>query len=326
MGETCLIMMTSYNGEKYIAEQIESIRKQTHKNWELIIQDDMSQDNTIGIIQSFMEKDQRIHCLINKKRLGAYPNWHTLINYCKSLDDRDYYVFCDQDDIWYKNKLEKMIAYHNKKSSKLIPTLIYADMKVINAEGCVVASNFAEDSGQVFCHPYDIFYKNCVYGCNVFLNKALFKAVPEVQIYNKRPHDAYYAMFAVALGKLIHMPETTMKYRRHGNNVSHIPIDFGWKRIVRRLIKIQKLAKDHSHNYSQALYVFDVIKEHNIIVKNAKQLNAIEKSIRSGGIYGLTVFLKLHVYCGNRYRTISRALILLSGSYKKYLDVLMTQS
>ena len=116
-----------------------------------------------------------------------------------------------------------------------------------------------------------------------------------------------------------------MEYRRHGKNVSHIPIDFGWRRIAGRLMKIQKLAKDHSHNYSQALYVFDVIKENNITVKNIKRLNAIENSIRRGGIYGLTVFLKLHVYCGNRYRTISRALILLSGSYKKYLDVLMTQ-
>lgn len=319
MNEKCLIMMTSYNGEKYIAEQIESIRQQTYTNWELIIQDDCSTDNTVKIIESFIKKDNRICFQINNGKHGAYPNWHSLINYCKTLDLYEYYFFCDHDDIWKVNKLDKMIKYYKKKSSDKIPTLIYADMEVIDGEGKLIADNFAVMSGQVLHHSYDTFYKSSIYGCNVFFNQALFKIVPEVNPEDIRPHDAYYGMFAAATGKLFHMPFITMQYRRHGSNASNTPDNFGWKRIRKRIGNLEELAKDHAYNYEQALYVFRMIKENKIILNDPVLIKQIEKSIKNGGWKGLYTFLKLHVNCGNKYRTLSRAIILLFGNYKKFI-------
>lgn len=319
MNEKCLIMMTSYNGEKYIAEQIESIRQQTYPNWELIIQDDCSTDNTVKIIESFIKKDNRICFQINNGKHGAYPNWHSLINYCKNLKPYDYYLFCDHDDVWKVNKLDKMIRFYKKKSCDEIPTLIYADMEVIDGEGNVINSNFAVMSGQVLHHSYDTFYKSSIYGCNAFFNQALFKIVPEVDPEDIRPHDAYYGMFAAATGKLIHMPIVTMQYRRHGNNVSNTPGDFGWKRIRKRIGNLEDLAKDHAYNYEQSLYVFQKIRENKIIMNDSSQMKEIEDSIRCGGWKGVYIFFKLHINCGNFYRTISRIIILFSGKYKKYI-------
>lgn len=319
MDEKCLIMMTSYNGEKYIAEQIESIRQQTYTNWELIIQDDQSTDSTIKIIQSFIDKDDRISLRINKGIHGAYQNWHELINFCKSLELRECYLFCDHDDIWLPNKLEVMLSYYVNNCKKDIPTLIYADMEVINSEGERIAPNFSEYAGQKMYNSYDIFYQNSVYGCNTIFNAELFRIVPMLEPNKGRAHDTYYAMFAAALGNLIYLPITTMQYRRHGHNVSNTPNDFGWKRILNRLAALNRLAEDHAYNYKQSLDVFDTIRENDFCMIDAKRINLIEKSIRSGGIIGLLIFLRLHVRCGNNLRTLSRAIILLIGNYKKYL-------
>lgn len=319
MDAKCLIMMTSYNGEKYIAEQIESIRQQSYTNWELVIQDDQSTDSTIEIIKSFIAKDNRISLRINKGIHGAYQNWHELINFCKNLEPRDCYLFCDHDDIWLPNKLEILLSYYINNCKQNIPTLIYADMEVVNSEGKKIAPNFSEYAGQKLYNSYDIFYQNSVYGCNTIFNSALFHMVPMLEPNKGRAHDTYYAMFAAALGNLIYLPVTTMKYRRHGHNVSNTPNDFGWKRILKRLTALDCLAEDHAYNYKQSLDVFDKIKEKHFSVINPKQMNLIEKSIRCGGVVGLWIFLRLRVRCGNKLRTLSRAVILLIGNYKKYL-------
>ena len=81
-----LILMTGFNGEKYICEQIESICRQTLKDWHLLIRDDGSSDKTIDIIRSFMAKDSRIELIKNEtEQHGAYLNFWTLIEYAKAL-------------------------------------------------------------------------------------------------------------------------------------------------------------------------------------------------------------------------------------------------
>ena len=106
-----LILMTSFNGEKYICEQIESICKQTLKDWHLLIRDDGSSDKTIDIIRSFMAKDSRIELIKNEtEQHGAYLNFWTLIEYAKALPAYDYYFFADQDDVWREMNVEHIPA------------------------------------------------------------------------------------------------------------------------------------------------------------------------------------------------------------------------
>lgn len=101
------IIMPAYNAEKYIGESIESVMKQSYKNWELIVIDDFSIDHTCEIVQSYSNYDHRIKLIECKKNHGAA--------YARNLGTEraagDYIAFLDSDDLWHKEKLLKQIAF-----------------------------------------------------------------------------------------------------------------------------------------------------------------------------------------------------------------------
>ena len=96
------IAMATYNGEKFICEQLDSIMAQTITDWELIVCDDVSTDSTIAILEEYAKKDGRILIHKNKVNLGFKRNFEKAISLCSG----DYIALCDQDDIWYPKHLE----------------------------------------------------------------------------------------------------------------------------------------------------------------------------------------------------------------------------
>ena len=97
------ILMATYNGEKYIVEQIDSIINQTYKNWNLLIRDDNSTDRTLEIIKNYQKKDARIRILDNNKvNLGIVKNFEKLLK----ISESELIMFSDQDDIWKKGKIK----------------------------------------------------------------------------------------------------------------------------------------------------------------------------------------------------------------------------
>ena len=110
MEKKVLIMLATYNGERFIEQQIESILKQTYTNFHLAIQDDGSTDATLDIIKKYSQKDKRIEILKNESKYhGPFYNFHCLANKFKQREKYDFYMFCDQDDLWDQNKIEKYI-------------------------------------------------------------------------------------------------------------------------------------------------------------------------------------------------------------------------
>ena len=109
MNETPLvsILMTVYNREKYIAEAIESVIRSTYQNWELIIVDDKSKDNSVDIAKKYEAKDERIKVYLNEKNLGDYPNRNKAANYAKGK----YIKYVDADDLIYPYGLEQLVYY-----------------------------------------------------------------------------------------------------------------------------------------------------------------------------------------------------------------------
>ena len=100
------ILMATYNGEKYIREQIDSIISQTYSNWTLLIRDDVSKDDTVKIIKEYEKKDKRIKLLEdNKGNLGFVKNFEELLK----NSSEDFIMFSDQDDYWLEDKIEKYI-------------------------------------------------------------------------------------------------------------------------------------------------------------------------------------------------------------------------
>ena len=124
------ILMATYNGEKYIKEQIDSLLEQTFINWNLYIQDDGSIDRTIEIVQSY--DDSRITIVDNGlTHPGPCLNFMNLLNIVES----QYYMFCDQDDVWLPDKIA--ISYERMKIEEQyhndLPILVHTDYKSTDA-------------------------------------------------------------------------------------------------------------------------------------------------------------------------------------------------
>ena len=118
------ILMATYNGEKYLNEQIDSILNQTYSNFRLLISDDCSKDGTREILKEYEQKDNRIKVFYQEKNLGYVKNFEFLLKQVES----DIYALSDQDDVWMQDKVEKTY-------NKLIETnsdLVFTDLEVVN--------------------------------------------------------------------------------------------------------------------------------------------------------------------------------------------------
>ncbi|MBK8712927.1 MAG: glycosyltransferase family 2 protein [Niastella sp.] len=94
------VLMTAYNRQQFIAEAIESVLASTYQNWELIIVDDGSKDDTVAVTKSYAEKDNRIHVYVNEKNLGDYPNRNKAAFYANGK----YLKYLDSDDLIMKER------------------------------------------------------------------------------------------------------------------------------------------------------------------------------------------------------------------------------
>lgn len=326
--KSVLVLMASYNGEEYIAQQIQSIVDQTFENWTLWIQDDASVDGTVNIIKDFMEDDHRIKLTVNDGIHGPYYNFHSLINKAKDSAPYDFYMFCDHDDVWHPDKIKKMAEAAGAYGSD-IPVMVYANMQIIDGHGNIIESDVNKKLVLECKGRWDVFYNHRVYGCNSLFNHALFNIVPRVDVSAARDiigilcHDNYYAKYAAVFGRLIYLDEITMSYRRYGKNVTAAhSYDYGIKRIMKRVKDIDSLAKDHARTYSQSIYTIDVMSKQSGLDLQAdahKTLSEISASLQKGGLSACGCFLKYKISCGVRVRTLSRFAIIALGTYKKFL-------
>lgn len=318
-------MMATYNGEKYIEEQIESIINQTYENWKLIIQDDGSEDKTVQIINYFCKKDSRITFRKNDTSVhGAFSNFHSLINYCKTLEKYDYYMFSDQDDIWFNNKIEFFVDYFHKESKESIPFFCYADLSLIDGDGKKINDSLNSIWKIDGKNRVSLFFSHKVYGCNMMINEKLFRIVPELDINNINinimSHDNYYAKFAAVFGGFAYLNVSLMDYRRHDNNETanqKFTVDF--KRLLYRVSHINDLAKKHANIYNQTLVTIAMLKKKKLNNKQRKFIDVMETVIKTGGFKALKFCSANKVLWGNRIENISRKLILTLGIYRKYL-------
>jgi len=214
------ILLGTYNGEKYLPDLLKSLEKQTFKDWRLIIRDDGSQDRTFDIIKSFERKyPQKVFTIIdNDKNLGACKNFLRLLEFSQG----DYILFCDQDDYWLPEKIQKMIdkAIEVKEKFNSIPFLIHCDLKVVDENLEEIAPSFWKYQfiKPDYCKTLPkLLVTNSVTGCATLINRELKNLIlpaPDGIIM----HDWWCAIVASAFGKIFWMPESLVLYRQHGRN------------------------------------------------------------------------------------------------------------
>lgn len=324
--DSILMMMATYNGEKFLREQLDSILCQTISTWKLLIRDDNSSDQTRSIIKEYEEKDSRIHLIENtSEHHGAYYNFFGLLNDVRQNENSfDFYMFADQDDIWDVDKLERLIGFYYENVKTKEPVLIYADMRIIDANGKMIANSMDQLMGIRYTNPISTFMSHKVYGCNTLFNRELFEILPLLPYDAPElaflSHDNFITKTAALKGQVYFYNEPTMGYRRYGHNVtSKHEYNFTLKRILKRISKIDELAKDHSLTYKQTLVATNLLRQQTSIDTELLFLDKVEKIINKGGLNAVKMVWKEKIDWGNRVKTISRSLVLASKLYKKYL-------
>lgn len=209
------IVMSTYNGEMFLAEQIQSIQAQSFQNWQLLIRDDGSTDQTPKIIQRFVAQDERIHFINAGQRdnYGVIKNFFTLVKY----EQADYYFFSDQDDVWLPDKISVMLANAQQHEQK-IPLMVYTDLTVVDQNLKVIHSSMIRfQSHHANTTLIQELTENTVTGGVAMINHALAERWRTLD--NIIMHDWYLALLATATGQLVYIDQPGELYRQHANNV-----------------------------------------------------------------------------------------------------------
>ncbi|MDX4062482.1 glycosyltransferase family 2 protein [Aliarcobacter skirrowii] len=230
------IAMCTYNGSKFIKEQLDSILEQSYNNFELIIVDDMSKDDTVDIINKYMQKDTRIKFFQNQKNLGFLKNFEKAMSFCSG----EYIALADQDDIWKKNKLE--VFLQEIKDNILIYSdaiLIDENSKKLNKEFIRPESNLVKGK----CNKSFIF-NNCVSGNTLMFKKELMSYI--LPIPKKiRFHDIWIAFVASTIGTITYTEKSYTYYRRYDGQITK-HIEKSYSSIVDKLKKKEKQYKERA--------------------------------------------------------------------------------
>lgn len=218
-----VVLLSSYNGARFIAEQISSIRAQTCPDWTLLVRDDGSSDATTAILCELAAAEPRLRLLGDGRgNLGPAQSFGALMQ--AALDDgAEYVALADQDDVWQPTKLERelgLLKAGEAEKGRAVPLLVHSDLSVVDEELHLVHPSFLEYQGLAPAGPplASLLTQNFVSGCTTVFNRALLRAalpLPEVVM-----HDWWLALCAAALGELRYCPETTVLYRQHGRNAA----------------------------------------------------------------------------------------------------------
>jgi rhamnosyltransferase len=217
-----LIVLSAYNGARYIAEQIESIRAQTQTDWSLAVRDDGSTDETVRIVEQFTRSDHRIHlCRDQRGNLGSPASFGVLLEHAWA-SGATYIALADQDDVWMPDKLERQLALlkAHEVAGADHPMLVHSDLAVVDDDLRPLHPSFLRRQRleHVAVDPLRrLLAQNFVTGCTAVLNRPLLRVVipmPRVVM-----HDWWLAQCAAALGYLLFLPEATVRYRQHSANV-----------------------------------------------------------------------------------------------------------
>lgn len=217
---TISIVMATYNGAKYLSEQIDSILSQTISNFELIICDDCSTDETWIVLEDYALKDNRIKLFRNNENLGFKKNFEKALTLCSG----DYIALSDQDDIWTPNHLELLYTHIGDKM------VVCGNAEMIGSDGESLgltlqeleSFNYVPDDNLQLASSV-IFFRNPFQGASMMIKKSFLKyalPIPESIKY----HDSWFSNLSPFCGGIAYTTEIVNKYRMHGKNVTGMRI------------------------------------------------------------------------------------------------------
>lgn len=215
------ILLATYNGGNFLAQQLDSLFDQTVQDFEILARDDASSDDTLAVFAHYMERfPGRIRLLPVESRLGPALNFGTLLEHSRA----PYIMFCDQDDLWHPDKIQRSLARMAQMEAQYgagSPLLVFSDLEVVDYQMQPLAASFWK---HLHMNPRSgsdlsrLLAQNIIAGCTMLLNRPLVDLslpVPPTAFM----HDAWIGLVCACIGRMDYLPETTVRYRQHQNNV-----------------------------------------------------------------------------------------------------------
>ena len=212
------ILLATYNGERYLREQMDSLFRQSYTDWTLYVHDDGSTDKTMEIVKEYAQTYSNVHILDYDSTHGACANFLSML---KAVD-ADYYFFCDQDDVWDEDKvrvsLDAMRQAEKRNPEKSI--VVHSDLYVVDENLDIIDTSFMRYVG---IYPeYLTRLDECVIpfvtGCTMMLNSAA-KQLAQRPSEKALMHDMWLTLCVLSSGgEVVCIPKPTVYYRQHGKN------------------------------------------------------------------------------------------------------------
>lgn len=291
------ILMSTYNGEQYIREQLDSILNQSYQDIQIQIRDDGSSDGTIAILKEYSGKYGNIQYYVGEN-VGACASFFELFNYREY--NADYYATCDQDDVWMEDK----IAVAVKRLENNDRVALYCCRTQLVDEHL----RPLEDHLRNYC-PRPSFgnamIENICTGCTIVFNKKLYQMIK-----GKRPqhcviHDMWLYQVASCFGAVIYDEQPHIYYRQHSGNV--IGLDQGRIGLIKRQIQsLKRFRGKYTAQMREFCQMFELDGENrklaNIVVSTQTSWNARVDALRERKIYRQgkfdNILFKLMLFCG----------------------------
>lgn len=208
------VALASYNGAKYIKEQIESILYMMNENDQLVVSDDGSSDGTIEIVKEYAKRDGRIVLVNNGALHGIQSNFNNALRYCEGK----YIFYSDQDDVWINNKINKVVDVFEKTNADLI---IHNGYHVDECLNVIDAHMDIFHQSSISKNPVRNFIKGTYWGCCMAISRNLLPLVLPFPVHNSVGHDLWTGVVTGFCRKRIELVNDILIYHRlHKNNAT----------------------------------------------------------------------------------------------------------
>lgn len=231
-----LVLMSTYNGERYLAEQIDSILSQEKVTVTLLIRDDGSTDHTINIIKEYHNFYPDKIFIVCEKNIGFAMSFTKLLQIAhENFFDYPYYAFSDQDDVWLPLKLISAIC-RLKNESDIIPITYCSNTKLVDSNLIYIKPGRKRKT--VRLSKERAIVQNFATGCTMVFNKCALEMYINHLPKKIKVHDFLMYQLCIFIGKVIYDENSYILYRQHANNQIGMPNFWGrWKRRFRKHYK-----------------------------------------------------------------------------------------
>jgi glycosyltransferase involved in cell wall biosynthesis len=230
------VALATYNGAKYLPDLLESLCRQTLQPAEILVFDDGSSDETLSVLDQYSHR-LPIIVHVNEQSIGVVKNFKGAIAACKN----DYIALCDQDDVWFPDKLalsmDKLLEIDG-----LLPAMVFTDLTVVDENLCITADSYwqhrkLKPAKETFA---SLLWGNFVTGFTMIINKPMTIEVAKMPD-TVLMHDFWIAYVAYGIGRWAYVDQPTAFYRQHTSNVTNNDA-VTWRSRQKRLIEFLRSA------------------------------------------------------------------------------------